>query len=95
MRNDAVLPAATITQLRNPDGSEFFISVTWDLDSKNQRLIGRFGTLKAADDSVRFTAANPVVNAPNESNEALRERQEEYAKQLESKRAERAKLYGP
>jgi hypothetical protein len=95
MRNDPVLPAAIITRLRNPNGSEFFISVTWDLDSANRRLIGRYPTLHQADTAVLYSAAYPVVGAPDEDSAALLKRQEEYARQLELKQAERSKLYGP
>jgi hypothetical protein len=64
MRNDPVLPAGVITRLRNPNGSEFFISVTWDLDPANRRLIGRYPTLQDADAAVRYSAQSPVVGAP-------------------------------
>jgi hypothetical protein len=95
MRNDPVLPAAIITRLRNPNGSEFFISVTWDLDPAERRLIGRFPTLLSADEAVRYAARYPVVGAPEEDSAALLKRQEEYARKLEREQAERAKLYGP
>ena len=42
MRDDPVLPKAIIIRLRNPDRGEFFVTITWDLDSDKRHMIGRF-----------------------------------------------------
>jgi hypothetical protein len=54
MRNDPVLPAAVIQRLRDPREREFFIVVTWDLDPRGRRMVGRYATLNYADDAVRY-----------------------------------------
>ena len=54
MRNDPVLPAAVIQRLRDPREREFFIVVTWDLDPRGRRMVGRYATLNDADDAVRY-----------------------------------------
>jgi hypothetical protein len=95
MRNDPVLPAAVIIRLRNPDGSEFFVAVRWDLYPEKRRLVGRFGSLREADASVLFQVPRPVVGAPEEEVASMRARQEEHAQRLEREQMERAKLYGP
>jgi hypothetical protein len=95
MRDDPVLPAAIITRLRNPNRSECYISVTWDLEPANRRLIGRYPSLQEADAAVRYAVAAPVVGAPAENTRELRKRQDEQALQAERERSERARLYGP
>jgi hypothetical protein len=54
MRNSPVLPAAVIQRLRDPNGREFFIVVSWDLDPDGRRMIGRYATLEDADSAVRY-----------------------------------------
>ena len=95
MRNDPVLPAATIYRLRSPNGIEFFLTVTWNLDSRKRHLVGRYGNLEEADGAVLYTLTLPVVGAPNEDMDSLHERQEQQARQMEHERLGRAKLYGP
>jgi hypothetical protein len=94
MRNDPVLPAATIQRLRGPSGREFFIAVRWDLDTERRVMIGRYGTLQEADAAVLYERTVRVVADPREDLEALRQRQEQQAAELERQQAERAKLYG-
>jgi hypothetical protein len=95
MRNDPVLPAAVILRLRGPGRQEFFVTVRWDLEPENRRMIGRYPTLQEADDVVLYETLTPVVGAPLEDNEQLRRRQEQHAVELERQQAERAKRYGP
>jgi hypothetical protein len=95
MRNDPVLPAAVILRLRNPDGSEFFVAITWDLDPGKRRLVGRYRSLDDADRAVLYTVPTPTVGARDEELLAMRARQEEQARRIESQKAERAKQYGP
>jgi hypothetical protein len=56
MRNDPVLPAAVIQRLRDPNGREFFVVVSWDLDPDGRRMLGRYATLEDADGAVRYVA---------------------------------------
>jgi hypothetical protein len=95
MRDDPVLPAAIIRRLQNPDGGEFFITVTWDLDPASRRLVGRYRSLEEADHVVLYERASPVVATPGEELGALYKRQEQQARQLERDKADRVKLYGP
>lgn len=95
MRNDPVLPAAVILRLRGPDRQEFFLTVRWDLDPVNRRMVGRYRTLQEADAAVLYETLAPVVGAPLEDIEQLRKRQEQHAVELEQQQAERAKRYGP
>ena len=95
MRNDPVLPAAVVLRLRNPDRGEFFVTVTWDLDPENRRMLGRYATLQDADTAVLYTPATPIVPHPNEDMESLQKRHEQRSVELERERAERAKTYGP
>jgi hypothetical protein len=95
MRNDPVLPAAVILRLRNPDGSESFVAVRWDLDPEGRRLIGRFATLDDADRAVPYEVIHAVVAAAAEDAKALRARQERQAVELERRQLERERLYGP
>ena len=60
MRNDPVLPAAVIQRLREPNGHEFFVVVTWDLDPDGRRMIGRYATLEDADSAVRYILPAPI-----------------------------------
>ena len=60
MRNDPVLPAAVIQRLRDPNGREFFVVVTWDLDPDGRRMIGRYATLVDADSAVRYVLPAPI-----------------------------------
>ena len=60
MRNDPVLPAAVIQRLRDPNGREFFVVVSWDLDPDGRRMIGRYATLEDADSSVRYVVPAPI-----------------------------------
>jgi hypothetical protein len=95
MRNDPVLPAATILRLRSSDTREFFVTVTWNLDPENRRMIGRYATLQDADAAVLYSLISPVVASPLEDLESLRKRQEQQAIKLERAQTERAKLYDP
>lgn len=95
MRNDPVLPAAIIIRLRGPDRQEFFITVRWDLDSENRRMLGRYPSLQDADSAVLYENSAPVVGMPLETNEQLHKRQEQHALKLQLRQAERAKQYGP
>lgn len=54
MRDDPVLPAAIISRQRAREGVEYFRAVTWDLDPAKRLLIGRYASLGAADDAVRY-----------------------------------------
>jgi hypothetical protein len=95
MRNDPVLPAALIVRLRGPGRQEFFITIGWDLDSEQRRMIGRYPTLLEADAAVLYDNIAPVVGAPLEDMKQLRKRQEQQAKEIKQQQSERAKLYGP
>ena len=95
MRNDPVLPAAIILRLRNPGGGEFFVTVTWDLDPEQRRMVGRFDSLQHADEAVRYLVVSPVVGAPLEDLNSLHARQEHHALELERAQSERSKKYGP
>ena len=95
MRNDPVLPAATIYRRRNPDGREFFLTVTWDLNVRKRHLVDGYGNLDDADGAVLYRLILPVVGDPNESMESLHEREEEQAGQMERERLDRVTLYGP
>jgi hypothetical protein len=95
MRNDPVLPAAVILRLRGSGRQEFFVTVRWDLEPENRRMVGRYATLQEADAAVLYETLAPVVGAPLEDTEQLRRRQERHAVELERQQAERAKRYGP
>ncbi|HEY1531822.1 MAG TPA: hypothetical protein VGF80_13460 [Galbitalea sp.] len=60
MRNDPVLPAAIIQRLRDPNGREFFVVLSWGLDPKERRMIGRYATLEDADSAVRYVVPPPI-----------------------------------
>ncbi|HWH25134.1 MAG TPA: hypothetical protein VNT53_00610 [Pseudolysinimonas sp.] len=93
MRSDPVLPAAIILRLRNPDGSDFFVTVRWDLNSENRRMIGRYRTLQEADAAVLYDHPSPIVPVPGEEKESLHRRQEVRARELEAEDRRRRKLY--
>ena len=95
MRTDPVLPAAVILRLRNPDGRDFFVTVTWELDPDGRRMVGRFGNLEEADAAVLYSHPNPVVADPRDDLASFEKRQEKQATELERQRTERATLYGP
>ena len=95
MRTDPVLPAAVILRLRNPDGRNFFVAVSWDLDPDERRMVGRFANLEEADGAVLYSHPNPVVADPRDDLASFEKRQEKQAIELERQRIERAKLYGP
>jgi hypothetical protein len=95
MRNDPVLPAALIVRMRGPGRQEFFITIGWDLDAEQRRMIGRYPTLQEADAAVLYDNVAPVVGAPLEDMNQLRKRQEQQAKEIKQQQSERAKLYGP
>ena len=95
MRDDPILPAAIITRQKMPDRREYFRSVTWELDPTARRLICRFATLQEADAAVRYRKVETVVPREGESTDQMRQRQEEHARELEARQAERRRDYGP
>jgi hypothetical protein len=95
MRNDPVLPAAIILRFRGSGRQEFFVTIRWDLESENRRMVGRYPTLQDADAAVLYDNAAPVVGAPLETIEQLHKREEQHALELERQQDERAKMYGP
>lgn len=59
MRKNPRFPAALIKRFRWHDGRDYYRCVTFALASEDRRLIGRFWTLEAANDAVRYEPPRP------------------------------------